>query len=77
MATLTARLEPELTNFITEYQTRHSLENRTEVIRQALRLLQQRERAQVLREGYAKMAAEQTSDPWLDSGLNETLEENQ
>ena len=74
MSTLTARLEPELTNFIAEYQTRHCLENRTEVIRQALRLLQQRERTQLLREGYAKMAADQNSDPWLDSGLTETLE---
>jgi Arc/MetJ-type ribon-helix-helix transcriptional regulator len=74
MATLTARLDPELTNFITEYQTRYGLKNRTEVIRQALQLLQHRERTHVLREGYAKMAAEQSSDPWLDSGLTETLE---
>ncbi len=74
MANLTARIEPELTEFIAQYQVKHQLVNRSEVIRQALRLLQQRERTQVLREGYAKMAAEEATDPWLDSGLLETLE---
>ncbi len=78
MTTITARLEPEFTKFIAEYQLNHQLENRTEVIRQALRALQTLERRETLRNGYAQMKAEfenQKDDPWLDSDLNETLNE--
>ena len=76
MVTLTARLEPELDAFITTYQARHQLSTRTEVIREALRALQQLERQQELRAGYQRMAQDlaQESDLWLDSGLQETLE---
>lgn len=76
MNILSARLEPELTAFIADYQARHQLENRTEVIRVALRALQQLERRQVLRQGYQRMAQELRTDPWLDSDLSVTLEGN-
>ena len=78
MTTITARLEPEFTKFIAEYQLNHQLENRTEVIRQALRVLQTLERRETLRDGYRQMKTDfetQNDDPWLDSGLNETLNE--
>ncbi len=77
MTTITARLEPEFTKFIAEYQINHQLENRTEVIRQALRALQRLERREILRNGYRQMKTEhesQNDDPWLDSGLDETLD---
>jgi Arc/MetJ-type ribon-helix-helix transcriptional regulator len=78
MTTITARLEPEFTTFIAQYQIKHQLENRTEVIRQALRALQTLERREILRNGYRQMKAEnetENNDAWLDSGLNETLDE--
>jgi Arc/MetJ-type ribon-helix-helix transcriptional regulator len=74
MANLTARIEPELTEFIAQYQVKHQLENRSEVIRLALRALQQIERRQELRQGYLQMAQETHSDEWLDSDLTQTLE---
>lgn len=73
---LNARLEPELDAFVTEYQRAHKLPTRSDVIREALRALQQRERERELREGYRRLALEhaQDSDPWVDSDLGETLE---
>ena len=73
MANLTARIEPELTEFIAQYQVKHQLENRSEVIRLALRALQQIERRQELRQGYLQMAQETHTDEWLDSDLTQTL----
>lgn len=56
------------------YKAQHGL-NRSEVFTLALRLLREQE----LAEGYQAMAEDQSSqeDPWLDSGLGETLTESE
>ncbi len=76
MTTIAVRLESELDAFMTTYQTLHKIKTRAEVIRRALRTLQNLERQQALRTGYQHMVEDfaRESDPWLDSGLQEILE---
>lgn len=63
-----------LLNYTDRYKENHGL-NRSEVLVLALKALQDKE----LAEGYDALAKEmaQMDDPWLDSGLAETLRYNQ
>ena len=70
---VTVSLPDEMLRYADNYKENHGL-NRSEVFTRALKLLRQQE----LAEGYRSMANDQQelSDPWLDSGLDETLAES-
>jgi hypothetical protein len=70
---VTISLSDEMLSYADSYKKTHGL-NRSEVFVLAL----QRLREQELAEGYQAMARDQDAlnDPWLDSGLDETLSES-
>lgn len=71
---VTISLPDEMLRYADKYKKNHGL-NRSEVFTRALQLLRQQE----LAEGYQTMANDQQelSDPWLDSGLDESLAKNE
>ncbi|MGL4610234.1 MAG: hypothetical protein ACRCYY_11250 [Trueperaceae bacterium] len=72
---INARVQRELLDFLESYSTKHQL-SRTNALEEAIRALKQRERDLELRQGYEAFARElaKQHDPWLDSGLEATLE---
>lgn len=71
---VTVSLPVALLNYTDRYKENYGL-NRSEVLVLALKALQDKE----LAEGYDALAKEmvQMDDPWIDSGLEETLKYNQ
>lgn len=72
---VTISLPPEVLSYADRYRKLHGLATRSEVLTLALKLLRERE----LAEGYRAMAQDrdELADPWLDSGLQESLKENE
>jgi hypothetical protein len=72
---INARVQSDLAEFLETYCSKHGL-TRTDALEEAIRALRQRERDLELRQGYREFAKDlaQHPDPWLDSGLGETLE---
>ena len=70
---VTISLPPEVLSYADRYRETHGLPTRSEVMALALKVLREQE----LAEGYRAMAQsrDELSDPWLDSGLPETLNE--
>lgn len=75
---ITARIRADLAEYLEQYQQQHHLATRTDALEEAIRALRQREHDQFLRESYRQMALDEARqgkrDPWVDSGLLETLE---
>jgi Arc/MetJ-type ribon-helix-helix transcriptional regulator len=70
---VTISLPPEALKYADRYRETHGLNTRSEVMTLALKLLREKE----LAEGYRAQAQalEASSDPWLDSDLQETANE--
>ena len=66
---LSISLPDVLFNFIDEYQQIHDCKSRSEVVQEALKLLQQRELEHLYR------AAAQETDPAFDNILNDGLDD--
>lgn len=65
-------LPASVLKYAEEYQKAHSLESRSDVLLEAMKALREKE----LLESYRQEALEfeRNPDPWVDSGLEETLE---